>query len=87
MWESVEKTIQIIESRIDLICKTTDLYDPKYFPKKMNIFHSNIFILLENLCILKTHLSLRMGLNHIVHPLFKVYLSCKVVFIQDGRIR
>ena len=33
MWENVDKTIQIIESRIDLIYKTTDLYDPQYFSK------------------------------------------------------
>ena len=30
MWYNVDKTIQIIESRIDLINRRTDLYDPKY---------------------------------------------------------
>ena len=30
MWGNVDNTIQIIESRIDLINRTTDLYDPKY---------------------------------------------------------
>ena len=30
MWDNVEKTIQIIESRTDLIYKTTHLYDPQY---------------------------------------------------------
>ena len=30
MWVNVENTIQIIESRIDLINRTTDLYDPKF---------------------------------------------------------
>ena len=30
MWENVDITIQIIESRIDLINRRTDLYDPQY---------------------------------------------------------
>ena len=30
MWDNVDKTIQIIESRIDLINRRTDLYYPKY---------------------------------------------------------
>ena len=30
MWDNVDKTIQIIESRIDLINRRTDLYEPKY---------------------------------------------------------
>ena len=30
MWGNVDNTIQIIESRIDLINRTTDLYYPKY---------------------------------------------------------
>ena len=33
IWGNVEKTIQIIESQLDLIYKTTDLYDPQYFSK------------------------------------------------------
>ena len=30
MWGNVDNTIQIIGSQIDLINRTTDLYDPKY---------------------------------------------------------
>ena len=30
MWGNVDKTIQIIESQIDLINRKTDLYDPKF---------------------------------------------------------
>ena len=30
MWRNVDDTIQGIESRIDLINRTTDLYDPKF---------------------------------------------------------
>ena len=33
MWENVDMIIQIIESRIDLILKTTDLYDSQYCSK------------------------------------------------------
>ena len=31
MWDNVDKTIQIIESQIDLINRRTGLYDPRYF--------------------------------------------------------
>ena len=31
MWENVDNTIQLIESRIDLINSKTDLYDPNFF--------------------------------------------------------
>ena len=31
MWDNVYDTIQIIESQIDLVNRTNDLYDPKYF--------------------------------------------------------
>ena len=30
IWGNVDDTIQIIESQIDLINRTTDLYDPKF---------------------------------------------------------
>ena len=30
MWVNVENTVQIIDSRIDLINRKTDLYDPKF---------------------------------------------------------
>ena len=33
VWENVDKTIQRIESQIDLISKKIDLYDPQYFSK------------------------------------------------------
>ena len=33
MWENVNKNIQRIESQIELIPKTTDLYDPQYCSK------------------------------------------------------
>ena len=33
MWDNVDKTVQRIESRIDLINKRTDLYDPQYCSK------------------------------------------------------
>ena len=33
MWDNVDKTLQIIDSQIDLINKRTDLYDPQYCSK------------------------------------------------------
>ena len=33
MWDNMDKTSLKIESRIDLINRRTDLYDPKYFSK------------------------------------------------------
>ena len=33
MWDNVYKTIQRIESRVDIINRRTDLYHPKYFPQ------------------------------------------------------
>ena len=46
MWGNVENTIQIIESRIDLINRKTDLYDPKFFSQDndgcpQKLFHIN----------------------------------------------
>ena len=52
----------------------------------MKIVHSNLLIISENLCIWKNHLSLRMCLNHTLHPLMNNDLSCKVFFLQDRRI-
>ena len=33
MWDNVDNTIERIESRVELINKTTDLYDPQYCSK------------------------------------------------------
>ena len=73
--ENVDKNIQIIESRIDLISKTIYLYDPQYCSKDnedCKLKSSNIigeFFHMEN------YFSLRMGLHHTVHPLMNVSLS------------
>ena len=37
MGDNVNKTIQIIESRIDLINRRTDLYDPTYCSQETHI--------------------------------------------------
>ena len=39
MWENVDKNIQRIESRIDLITKKIDYTIPNIVPKKMTIVH------------------------------------------------
>ena len=83
MWDSMDKTIQKIDSQIDLISKTTGLYDPQYCSKKMKIVPSNLLILLENLCQWKNHMILCMGLNPDANSLMKDSLSWKVVSNQD----
>ena len=45
MWDNVDKTIQIIESRNDLIYKKLIYMIPNIVPKTMKIVHSNILIL------------------------------------------
>ena len=34
MWDNVDKTVQRIEWRIELIDRRTDLYDSQYFPQE-----------------------------------------------------
>ena len=34
LWDNVDNIIQIIDSRIDLISHTTDLYELQYFSKE-----------------------------------------------------
>ena len=87
MWDNADKTIKRIESWIDIFFIIQIYIIPNIVPKKMKIVHSNILILLENLCRWKNHLSLHMGLNTTVHPLMNNSLNLRVVFIRDVRIR
>ena len=87
MWENVDKTIQRIESQIDLISKTTYFYDPQYISKDNEDCSLKYSHIIGEFVQMKNHLSLRMGLNHTIHILLTVYLSWKVVFIQDQKIR
>ena len=50
MWGTLDNTIQIIESRIDLINRKTDLYDPKFCSQDNDGCSKNHLILLENFC-------------------------------------
>ena len=84
MWVNVDNYIQIIESRIDLINRKTDLYDPKFFLKTMMVVHRNHLILLENLCQSKNEILFSLCLSTNVHPLMNGFLSWKVVSIQGG---
>ena len=43
MWEIFDMIIQRIESQIDLISKTTDLYDSQYFSKDNEYLFASIF--------------------------------------------
>ena len=76
------KTIQRIESRIELISETTELYDPQYFSKDNEDCSLKYSHIIGEFVHMKNYFSLRMGLNHTLHPLMKFYLSWKVVFIK-----
>ena len=87
MWGNVDKIIQTIESRIDLISKTSDLYDPQYFSKDNEDCSLKSSHIIGEFVQMKNHLSLLMGLIHTVHTLMNISLSWKVVFILYGKIR
>ena len=53
MWENIDMTIQIIESLIDLISKTTDLYDSQYFSKDNEDFSLKISHIIGKLVQMK----------------------------------
>ena len=75
MWKNVDKTIQITESRIDLIPKTINLYDPQYCSKDNKYFSLKSSHIIGEVLHMKNHLRLRMGLNHTLHPLMNVFIS------------
>ena len=85
MWGNVDNTIQIIESRIDLISRTTDLYDPNFFLQTMMVVHNNHLIILENLCSWRNKIVFSQGSSPNVHPLMNGFLNWKYIYIQ-GRI-
>ena len=87
MWENVDNTIQIIESRIDLFTKKTDLYYPRYCSKDNEDLSFKSSHIIGTFVQMKIYLSLQMVLNPTLHTLMNKSLSWKVVFIQDGRIR
>ena len=64
----MDKTIQIIESRIDLI-KKTDLNDTQYFFKDNDDFSLKYSNIIGEFVHMKNYLSLRMGLNPTGHTL------------------
>ena len=86
MWENVDKTIKRIESRIELITKTTDSYDPQYCSKDNEDCSLKYSHTIAEFVHMKNYLSLCMSLNYTVHPLMNVSLSWKILLIQYGRI-
>ena len=81
----MDKTIQIIESRIDLINKTTYLYDPQYCSKyNEDCSLKSVNIIGEFVPMKKPH-DFMYGFKSNVHPLMNNPLIWKVVFIQDVR--
>ena len=87
MWENMDKIIQIIESRIDLISKTSDLYDPQYCSKDNEYCSLKSSDIIRPFVQMKKPSEFAYGLNHTVHPLMIVCLSWKVVFVQDKKTR
>ena len=66
---------QKIDSQIELISKTTDLYDPQYCSKDNEDCSLNSSHIIGGCVHMKNYLILRMGLNHTVNPLINVSLG------------
>ena len=86
MWENVDNTIQIIESRINLINRKTDLYDPNFFSQDNDICSLKSSHIIGEFMPMKNNMIFCMGLSPNVHPLMNGSLSWNVVFIQGGII-
>ena len=86
MWDNVDKTIQIIESRIDLINRKTDLYYPIFFSQDNDGCSLKSSHIIGEFMQMKKDMIFCMDLIPNVHPLMNNSLSWKVVFIKGGRI-
>ena len=86
MWYNVDNTIQRIESRIDLINRRNDLYDPKFCSQDNDGCSLKSSHIIGEFVPMKNDMILCMGLSPNVHPLINDYLIRKVVFIKGGRI-
>ena len=75
MWYNVDKTIQIIESRIDLIYKTTYLYYPRYCSKKNEYCSLKSSRIIGKFVSMKKPHGFMYGLNTNVHPLMNNYIG------------
>ena len=86
MWDNFYNNIQIIESKIDLNNRKTDLYDPKHFSQDNDYCSlKSSHIIGEFMRIKKQH-NFCMGLSTNLHQLMNGSLRWKAVFIQGGRI-
>ena len=81
LWDNVDKTIQIIESRIDLINRKTDLYDPKFCSQDNDGCSLKSSHIIGEFMPMKKRQDFFMGLSPNEHPLMNGSLSWKVVFI------
>ena len=86
MWDNVDKSIQIIELRIDLINRKTDLYYSKFCSQENDGCSLKSSHIIREFIPMKKRYKFCMGLSPNVHPLMNDYLSWKVAFIQGGRI-
>ena len=71
----MEKTIKRIEWKIDLIYKTTDLYDPQYCSKDNGDCSLKSSHIIGEFVPMEKKLRLRMGLNPTVNPLLNNSIS------------
>ena len=78
MWGNMDNTIQIIESRIDLINRKTDLYDPKFCSQENEDCSQKSSHIIGGILPMKKIYIFSLCLSHNVHPLMNVTLSWKV---------
>ena len=85
MWGNVDNTIQIIESRIDLINRKTDLYDPRFCSQDNYGFSQQSFHIIGEFVLNKNKNLFSLCLSPNVHPLMNNFINWKDIYIQ-GRI-
>ena len=87
LWGNVDNTIQIIESRIDLINRTTDLYDPKLFSPDNDGCSQRSSHNIGEFLTMKKKIVFSLGLSPNVHPLMNFSLNWMDIYIQGRIIR
>ena len=61
MWGNVDNTIQIIESGIELINRTTDLYDPKFYSQDNDVCSQQSSHIIREFVIIKKKKRIQSG--------------------------
>ena len=76
MWGNVENTIQIIESRIDLINRKTDLYDPNLFSPENDVCSKQSSHNIGEFVLMKKQNCIQSGFNERI-PKLGLYLHSR----------